>query len=209
MKDLTDQEGPIDHYGHKASQGVTTSPNLFPLQFTPLPQPHRLPLPWLPTLPAPLSHPALHIQTPTADFSPLNWFNANFNPLYWDADLLAVQILIPQNKDKSQFTSANPTGWSLHGVTFLCGLTPHAPHTVPVTWSPRKDKPAQHEHQQWDAGKQGSTWGCYTLQSIHWHMDGLWLSQSIGQDWELQHRVLREQPTLHGLNLHDHMSLWP
>lgn len=43
--------------------------------------------------------PALHLPLPPADFSPLNWFNANFNPVDWDTNLLAVQIVIPQNED--------------------------------------------------------------------------------------------------------------
>lgn len=167
MEDLTDQGGLIDQYGHKASQGVTTSLNLLP--------------PWGPPSiyraaaashtvtamspdPASTSLTASSVLLPPADFSLLNWFNANFNQSYWDTNLLAMQMLIPQNKGKSQFTSANPTGalgpaWCDISLQAHSTCTTHCPSDLKK--SPREDRPAQHNHQQWDAGKHSSAWGCY------------------------------------------------
>lgn len=229
LEELTDQEGLADEYGHKESQGVTTSPNFPPTWGPPLIYPvaaashtatAMIPNPASTSLP-----PALQVQPSSAEVSPLNWFKACFNSLGWDTALLSEQMLFPQSKVQDRVTSVNHSGPA--GAHTVWNFSRWAHSTCPIRCpsdlktSPREDRTAQHHHQQSDAGstamlgnatETGAAQLCNpyagTWMGYEWHR------AQTGEDRELQHSqeiprrscLPREQATLDGLNLQDIIS---
>lgn len=213
MKDLTDQEGPTDQYGHKTKPGSNNLTKPFPSWGPPFSLPHCHSLIGCHCHdPQPCQHLPL-TQLCASKLPQISLLWTGLMPISTHHTEIQTCWLCKSSSLRAKIKASSPQQTPLGGTCMVWHFSVGSLHMLhTLSQSPEvPERTSQHSTSTSSEmlGSRAVPGDATTLQSVHWHMDRLWLSQNIGQDWKLKQKVLRERATLHGLNLQDHMSPWP